>query len=338
MLGVAVIGYGWWGRHVVARLRGHDRLRVVCVAETDAALHPQISEAGLPALPDFEAALLHSGVEAVILTTPHMLHEAQVVDAAAAGLHVFCEKPLGLTAASAARSVAAARAAGVVLGIGHERRFEPAMQRLKRMVAAGELGTILHAEAAFSHDKLAHLAPGGWRTDADLSPGAGMTGMGIHLTDLFLWLFGPVQTVQSQVRDRVLGWPTGDMVVAQMGFRAGMTAHFNSILCTPFSMRLQVYGSEGWVEIRNATHPDTPGGVTDWTHSARGGAVVHERLDWTDAVVANLEAFTDAVRGRVAYPWTDAQLIHNIAVFEAIVRSAASGQTERPEDGDLAWP
>jgi predicted dehydrogenase len=337
MLGVAVIGYGWWGRHVTARLQGHDRLRVLCVAETDAALRADIAAAGLPALADFQAALRHPGVEAVILTTPHMLHEGQVVAAAAAGLHVFCEKPLGLTAASAARSVAACRAAGVVLGIGHERRFEPAMQRLKGMVDAGALGTILHAEATFSHDKLAHLPVGGWRTDADLSPGAGMTGMGIHLTDLMLWLFGPVDTVQAQVRDRVLGWPTGDMVVAQLGFRAGMTAHFNALLATPFAMRFQVFGSRGWVEIRNATHPDTPGGVTDWLHSPRTGEVLADRLDWTDAVVANLMAFADAVQGRAPYPWTDAELVHNIAVFEAIVRSAASGQTERPAEGGHPW-
>jgi predicted dehydrogenase len=338
MLGVAVIGYGWWGRHVTARLRGHDRLRVLCVAETDAGLHPDIAAEGLTALPDLDAALAHPGVDAVILTTPHMQHEGQVVAAAAAGRHVFCEKPLGLTAASAARSVAACRAAGVVLGIGHERRFEPAMQRLAAMVRAGDLGTILHAEATFSHDKLAGLPVGGWRTDAALSPGAGMTGMGIHLTDLMLWLFGPVATVQAQVRDRVLGWPTGDMVVAQLGFRAGMTAHFNALLATPFAMRFQVFGSRGWVEIRNATHPDTPGGVTDWLYSPRTGEVMHERLDWTDAVVTNLVAFADAVAGRASYPWTDTQLIHNIAVFEAIVRAARSGQTERPDDGDPQWP
>lgn len=334
MLGVAVIGYGWWGRHVTQRLQGNTRLRVLCVAEPDLKLHAEIAAAGLVALPDLDAALAHPGVEAVILTTPHMMHEAQVVATSAAGKHVFCEKPLGLTADSAARSVAATRAAGVVLGIGHERRFEPAIQRLQAMVAAGDLGTILHAEATFSHDKLAQTPLGGWRTSAELSPGAGMTGMGIHLTDLYLWMFGPVETVQAQVRDRVLGWPTGDMVVAQLGFRTGMTAHFNALLATPFAMRFQVFGSRGWVEIRNESHPDTPGGMTDWLHSPRAGEVQHERLDWSDAVVANLEAFAAAVQGRAAYPWTDDQLIHNIAVYEAIVRSARSGQTERPQDGE----
>lgn len=327
MLQVAVIGYGWWGRHIVARLQGHPALRVTCVAEPDRTLHPAIAAAGPDGVDDLDAALARSDVAAVILTTPHMIHEEQVCAAAAAGRHVFCEKPLGLTAASARRSVAAARAAGVVLGIGHERRFEPAMARLKRMIDAGDLGTVMHAEAAFSHDKLAGIAPGGWRTDATLSPGAGMTGMGIHLTDLFLWMLGPVTSVQALTRDRLLGWPTGDMVVAQLGFAAGMTAHLNAILATPHFMRLQVYGSEGWVEIRNTTHPDTPGGVTDWLHCRKGGAPVAETLPWSDAVVANLEAFAAAVAGLAPYPFSDAELIGNIALFEAIVTSAASGQT-----------
>lgn len=335
MPGAAIIGYGWWGRHLAPRLAGHARLPLVAVAETDTALHPAIAALGVTPLPDLDAVLADGRVGAVILTTPHMVHADQVCAAAATGRHVFCEKPLALTVADARRAVAACRDAGVVLGIGHERRFEPAMARLRAMVAADALGTILHAEATFSHDKLAGLPLGTWRTDADLSPGAGMTGMGIHLTDLLIGLFGPVATVQAQVRDRALGWPTGDMVVAQLGFRAGMTAHLNAILCTPFVMRFQVFGTRGWVEVRNATHPDTPGGVTDWIYSPRTGEVQTERLDWTDAVVANLGAFADAIDGRAPYPWSDAELVHNIAVFQAIVRSARSGATEVPED---TWP
>lgn len=333
MLGLAVIGFGWWGRHVTRRLAGHPQLRVVCVAEPDLSLHADIAAAGAVPVADLDAALARADVAAVVLTTPHMVHVEQVQQAAAAGRHVFCEKPLALTAAGAAAAVAACRAAGVVLGIGHERRFEPGMARLKAMLASGGLGVPLHAEAAFSHDKLAGLPVGGWRTSAELSPGAGMTGMGIHLTDLMIWLLGPVAAVQAQVRDRVLGWPTGDMVVAQLSHESGATAHLNAILATPLSIRLQLYGSEGWVEMRSATHPDTPGGQTTWVHQPKGSEARTEALPWTDTVVANLESWAGAVAGRAPYPWTDAELIHNIAVFEAIVASARSGGTCKPEAG-----
>jgi predicted dehydrogenase len=329
MLKVGIAGFGWWGRHIANRLRDNPRLRVVAVAEPVAALHADIAALGIAAVDSLDDLIADPGIEAVILTTPHMFHEAQVKAVAAAGKHVFCEKPLGLTEASARASVAACRDAGVVLGIGHERRFEPAMARLKRLVADGALGTIMHTECAFSHDKLIGVPPGGWRTSKELSPGAGMTGMGIHLTDLLLWLFGAVTSVQAQVRDRTLGWPTGDMVVAQLGFAAGMTAHFQAILNTPHFMRVHVFGSHGWVEVRNGTHPDTPGGVTDWLHCPKGGTPQHEQIAWTDAVVSNLEAFAAAVAGQAPYPWTDAELVGNIALYEAICAAADSGETVR---------
>jgi predicted dehydrogenase len=327
MLTLGIAGFGWWGKHIATRLQGHPSLRVGAVAEPVAALRDDIAAMGLTARASYEELLSDPTINAVILTTPHMFHEAQVVAAAAAGKHVFCEKPLGLTEASARRSVAACRAAGVTLGIGHERRFEPAMRRLKAMLDRGELGTIMHTECAFSHDKLIAIPPGGWRTSKELSPGAGMTGMGIHLTDLLIWMFGPVATVQAQVRDRTLGWPTGDMVIAQLGFKASMTAHLQAILNTPHFMRFHVFGTDGWVEVRNGTHPDTPGGITEWLYCAKGSTPERIEIDWSDAVVANLESFAAAVQGRVPYPWTDDQLIGNIATYEAICHSADTGQT-----------
>jgi predicted dehydrogenase len=327
MLTIGIAGFGWWGKHIANRLKGHPGIRVGAVAEPVEALRGEIAALGLPARAAYEDLLADPTIDAVILTTPHMYHEAQVVAGAAAGKHVFCEKPLGMTEASARRSVAACREAGVTLGIGHERRFEPAMRRLKGMVERAELGTIMHVECAFSHDKLIGIPAGGWRTSKELSPGAGMTGMGIHLTDLLIWMFGPVQTVQAQTRDRTLGWPTGDMVVAQLGFRAGMTAHMQAILNTPHFIRYHVFGSDGWVEVRNGTHPDTPGGATDWIYCAKGGKPERIEIEWTDAVIANLEAFAAAVAGRAPYPWSDAELIGNIATYEAICQSADTGQT-----------
>ncbi|SDX29379.1 Gfo/Idh/MocA family protein [Roseicitreum antarcticum] len=329
MLNIAIVGFGWWGRHILMRLKGHASLNVVLVVEPNVALHDDVRAMGARVLESYDTALSDPDVQAVVLTTPHMLHEEQVLAAAAAGKHVFCEKPLGMTAASARRSVGACRDAGVVLGIGHEQRFDPAMQRLKALVAEGDLGTIMHAEAAFSHNKLTGVPLGGWRTSKEFSPGAGMTGMGIHLTDLLIWLFGPVSTVQAQVRDRTLGWPTGDMVVAQLGFQAGNTAHFQAILNTPHFMRFAAFGAEGWAEARYASHPDTPGGEIQWSYCTKGSAPRHEVLEWTDAVVANLTAFADAVLRGTPYPWTDAELIGNIAVYEAIVQSSDRGETVR---------
>lgn len=137
MIKVAVVGFGWWGKHITRRLKDSMRLKVVSVVEPVAERQEEIRNLGVDVINSLEDALGRADIDAVILTTPNPFHEEQVVASAKAGKHVFCEKPLGLTAASARRSVAACVEAGVQLGIGHERRFEPAMQALARMISAG---------------------------------------------------------------------------------------------------------------------------------------------------------------------------------------------------------
>lgn len=324
---IAIAGYGWWGQHMVRRLRDNETIRPVLVIEPSDERREQVAQQGVRAVAAFEEALADDTIDAVVLTTPNTMHEEQVIATAAAGKHVFCEKPLGLTGASARRSVAACNDAGLVLGIGHERRFEPALQRVRSMIEAGELGTIMHAESAFSHDKLIHVPAGDWRTSKTISPAAGMTAMGIHLSDLYISLFGRVKTVQALTANRILDWETGDVVTVQLGFEAGMTASLSAVLATPHFIRFHVFGSEQWVEVRNDTHPDTPGGIAELLLSKTGEPIKTERFEWTDTVVANLEAFADAIRGRAPYPYTSEELVHNIEVLEAIAQSAENGET-----------
>lgn len=326
-LRIAIAGFGWWGKHIATRLEGHDRISIAAVVEPETGLHCAVLEKGLKPVTSLDDALGHDDIDAVILTTPNPVHEEQVIACAEAGKHVFCEKPLGLTAASARRSVAAVAAAGVQMGIGHERRFEPAMVALKSAIEAGDLGTVMHAEAAFSHDKLIGVPAGDWRTSKAVSPAAGMTAMGIHLTDLLISFFGRVETVQAMTASRSLGWETGDVVTAQLGFEAGMTATLSAVLHTPHFIRMHVFGTRQWIEVLNESHPDTPGGKVNYLVAETGKDILRKSLDWEDAVVHNLEAFADAIHGVADYPFTTDQMVHNIEVLEAIARSAEDRRT-----------
>lgn len=329
---IAIAGFGWWGKHMVNRLEGHPFIKVAGIIEPMEANHAAITAKGLTCWTKLDEALAVPEIDAVILTTPNPLHEEQVVATAAAGKHVFCEKPLGLSAASAHRSVAACKAAGVQLGIGHERRFEPAMLALRAAIDAGGLGTIMHAEAAFSHDKLIHVPKGDWRTSKAVSPAAGMTAMGIHLTDLLISFFGRVETVQAMTASRSLGWETGDVVTVQLGFEAGMTATLSAVLHTPHFIRMHVFGSQKWVEVLNDSHPDTPDGIVRVLTAETGKPLDVTEYAWTDAVTANLETFAAAAQGRGPYPFTLEEMVHNIEVLEAIERSAEGRETIRIAD------
>jgi predicted dehydrogenase len=313
---------------VVRSLAGSEHLRILKAAETNAARAAFAAEHGLQFAGDLADALADPAIDAVILCTPHAVHTEQVLACAAAKKHVFCEKPLALTRADAVRSVAACSAAGVMLGIGHERRYEPAIVEVRRLVREGALGTLMHAEANFNHDKLANVPAGDWRASPKDAPAAGMTAMGIHLSDLFVELLGPASEGFAVTTSRVAYPDNGDVVSALIRFESGATGYLNAILVTPHYLCLTVFGSEAWVEVRNETHPDTPG-PSVLTLQHRDGRRETRTYQWVNTVRLNLEAFARAIDRGAPYPFTDAEKIGNIAMLEAICRSAASNAPVR---------
>jgi predicted dehydrogenase len=329
MINATIVGLGWWGKHIVHSLQDSGTIRIVRGVDVNPdAVRGFASEHGLSLTADLRDALDDSQIHAMILATPHSLHEAQILRAAVAGKHVFCEKPLALTKASAERAITACEEAGVVLGVGHERRFEPAMVEIKRLINSGELGTIMHVEANFSHDRLANVDPNDWHASTVDAPAAGMTAMGIHLTDAYIHMLGPVETVFAQSAKRVVASDSGDVISVHLTFTSGVTGYFNAILVTPLFMRFQVFGAEGWVEARDTAHPET-GGVTYLTLCTRGGVPQTREYNSINTVRTNLEAFAEAVGGGAPYPFTTEEKLHNIATLEAIVRSVATGEAVR---------
>ena len=154
-VGIALIGMGWWGQKMLNVLQAAPAdIRVVRAVEPNIEMVRAVCEQrGVQVSVDYADALNDPAVEAVVLATPHSLHGAQIEAAVAAGKHVFCEKPLALTKAGAEKAVALCRDARLVLGMGHERRWEPPIAAMLAKADAGELGRIHQIEANFSHDK-----------------------------------------------------------------------------------------------------------------------------------------------------------------------------------------
>jgi predicted dehydrogenase len=147
--------------------------------------------------------------------------------------------------------------------------------------------------------------------------------MGIHLTDLFVDLLGPISEVFAATTSRVAFKQNGDVISTHVRFASGATGYVNAILVTPLYIKFIVFGSEAWVEVRNHTHPDTQG-LTTLTVQRADGRVESRDYEWTDTVKANLESFARAIEGKHAYVFTDEQKVANIATLEAICRSAAT--------------
>jgi len=239
---------------------------------------------------------------------------------------VFCEKPFTTHTADAVRALDAVVAANVVVGIGHERRFEPAIRELTSLVAAGALGTPMVFEGAFSQDKFLALPSDNWRLSPVLAQVGPLSATGIHLMDLALSLLGRPRQVTALLDTRLPHFPNGDALSVQIGFESGASALLSAVLCTPFDGRVALYGSEGWMEIRDRTHPENPTGW-DVTIRRRGHEVV-TRFDPPHPIVkANLEAWATAITGGAPYPVTPDDILTNVMTFEAITTSALGGKT-----------
>jgi predicted dehydrogenase len=327
MIRAAIIGLGWWGQTILRNLLDSTVIAPVLAVDPSDAPRTAAAKLGVATAPRFEDALSNSEVNAVILCTPQELHAEQIVAAARSGRHVFCEKPLCTTAADAEAAIAAVKHAGVVLGIGHERRFEPAVIEMRKRFADGEFGHRLLLEGNFSQDKFLKLPADNWRLSNIVNPVGPLSATGIHMVDLSIALLGPPVNVWARLARLGSDFANGDTLSIAIGFASGATALLGAVLATPFMGRLALLGSKGWMEIRDRSHPEHSTGW-DVTCALRDQPPVTAFYPPHPAVRDNLEAFGRAALGEAPYPVTSDEMLANVRSFAAIQRSVRSGAIE----------
>jgi predicted dehydrogenase len=280
-VGIGVIGFGWMGRAHSRSLRRLPMLfgdevvpeLVICSDLEPAPRQEALGAYGFAeAVEDWRSVVEHPGVEAVVVTAPNMLHVMICEAAAAAGKHVFCEKPVGGTPEATVRAEHATRRAGVITGVGYNYRFAPLVQYARRLIAEGRLGRITNYRGRFfscyGADPLGLLS---WRYRQEEGGYGVTTDLLSHAVDLAHHLLGPIArvvgTVETFIRERPLpragagthyargsaGDPTGavsneDYAGMLCVFESGARATFESsrAMVGPESqMAFEVYGTEG---------------------------------------------------------------------------------------------
>src|SRR4051812_19670154 len=321
MVTAGIIGTGWWAKELLAASRGSGAIRFVHAMSRHAeAGAPVAAEYGLRFSTTLDAMLADAEVQAVVIATPHRSHLALIQAVAARGLPVFCEKPLTLTRADAVAAVAACAAAGVPLAVGHNRRFLPSLATMRRILAEGRLGTLLHIEGHSSNENSSrNFAP--WRADPEESPAGGMTGTGVHVIDGFTNLVGPATRVSTLHVQRKPPPGPLDALSVMLEFASGISGTLSMVRATPRVWRLHLFGERGSVEAVNDT---------EVVLRECGRAPELITAPEVDTLRAELEAFAAAVEGRAPYPLPPDQAIANVAAFEAIVKSLAAGGTPVP--------
>jgi predicted dehydrogenase len=339
MMKAAIVGLGWWGKTVVESVQADSDV-IRFVAGATRTISPELTAFAdaqhLRLAPSFEALLVDPQVEAIVLATPHSMHAPQVIAAAQAGKHVFCEKPFALTKADAEQAVAATRKAGVTLGLGYNRRFHPEMVKLRDRIRTGGLGTILHVEATMTFPNALMLKATQWRAHRDETPCGGLTPMGVHAIDGMIDLCGPIDQVYCQSFRRIVEVDSDDTTSMLFRMKDGMSGYLGTLTATGPGFSFQVFGSNGSVRLEGMTHVAGASSEERRTRlfgtckyqPIKGPAEVWEaaRLDVTRAC---LEAFATAARGGPAFPIPVDEMVHGAAVTEAVVKSAASGRVEQ---------
>jgi predicted dehydrogenase len=323
MIQAALLGFGWWGQNIARAVQGNSTQLRFKMAVTK---EPQSTEAiaaklGITQITDEMAALADPEIQAVVIATPHSLHAQQIIAAALAGKHIFCEKPLALHHADALSAIEACRSGGLTLGLGQNKRFWPSMVKLREVVDSGVLGEILHLEGHYSNEHSSKFFSD-WRSSPDESPAGGLTGTGIHIVDAFVGLAGPARSVLAQMHS-TRPWPDPrDVTSVMIEFASGVQGYFGMVRATPLFWRVHVFGDLASVEAL---------GENEVVLRHAGGRIERFNYPPVDSIRLELDAFANAIpqMGQTVkpYPISQAEMGYGVALFESIVKSLATRQS-----------
>jgi predicted dehydrogenase len=312
---------------VLPGMKKSNLLEVRAIASRDEARARAAAEAlGIPrAYGSYEALLADPEIEAIYNPLPNHLHVPLTLRAAAAGKHVLCEKPIGLTAREAMPLRAAA--AKVLIAEAFMVRFHPQWLRARELVQAGRIGALRTVQMFFGYN---NVDPANVRNRADIG-GGGLYDIGCYaiLAGRFFLAAEPVRGIALIDRDPTFG--TDRLASALMDFGDGRRLDFSVSTQIAPHQRLQLCGSKGRIELPIPVN--APQGMRtrlsiDDCSSLEGAGIVTETLPESDQYQLQGEAFSRAVRGEIPLPYGVDDAIANMHAIDALFRSERSGRWE----------
>jgi len=239
------LGYAG-GQHLDAYLKNPEvKVEMIC-DEDSPRLRSLAEKHQLPFSTDYGELIANGAIHLVSICTPDNLHAVQAVEAAQAGKHVFCEKPLATTLSDCQRIVEAVKKSKVKFLTGQVLRFAPFFVSLKKLCDSGMLGRCFFAESDYLHDLRPFLH--GWRRDPK-SGGDLTLGGGCHPVDLLRWIVGEVEEVYATTNKLSLtDMPfAADNILLSLRFRNGATGkvQITGGCRRPYALNLSIYGTKG---------------------------------------------------------------------------------------------
>jgi predicted dehydrogenase len=319
-LRIACIGMGWWSDVLADAVQRSRKLKIVaCYTRSEEKRRAFAAKYGCRAAPSYEAVLEDRAIEAIVNTTPNDVHLETTRAAAAAGKHVFLDKPIANTVSEGRAITEACRKAGVVLALGYQRRRESQFRWIRGQIDAGAFGKLVNAEANISRDRLGKIDLNSWRYTAAGMPGGVMLQIGIHYADVLEYLLGPVKAVNGRFAQLVLPGDNPDVASLVLEHENGALSTLNASYASASEYYLMnIYGKEA------SAYYDMHQGLRFMKRGGTGSSPVPCAKN--DTFVEELEEFARAVRGEGRPEMGGEGATASLAVIRAGIVSAREGR------------
>jgi predicted dehydrogenase len=325
-MNVACIGMGWWSDVLADAIVRSGRMKIVsCYSRSRDKREAFARKYACTAASSYEEILGDRRIDAIINTTPNSAHLETTYAAAAAGKHVFLDKPIANTIDDARAITAACRQAKVVLALGYQRRRESHFRWVREKIQAGVFGKLVNAEANISRDRLGKIDLSSWRYTAEGMPGGVMLQIGIHYTDVLEYLIGPVKAVSGRFVRLVLPGDNPDVASLVLEHENGALSTLNASYASASEYYLMnIYGKEA------SAYYDMHNGLR-WLKrgSDKSEPVAMQK---NDPIVEELDEFANAVRGDGEPEMDGERSTRSLAVLLAGIKSAREGRRVEIEE------
>ena len=319
-LRVACIGMGWWSDVLADAIKRTKKIEIVaCHTRSEDKRNAFAKKYGCKPIASYDDVLADRSVEAIINTTPNDVHLPTTKAAAAAGKHVFLDKPIANNVTEGRAITEVCRNAGVVLAMGYQRRRESHFRCVKKQIEAGRSARWSMPKPISAATGSARSISHSWRYQAAGMPGGVMLQIGIHYTDVLTYLMGPVKAVRGQFAQLVLPGDNPDVASLILEHENGALSTLNASYASASEYYLMnIYGKDA------TAYYDMHGGL----RLLKRGEDKPARIDRpkNDTFVEELEEFAAAVRGGPKPEVGGEYATESLAVVRAGILSAREGR------------
>ena len=317
---VAALGMGWWSDVLADAVQRTAEIEIAsCYTRSDDKRRAFAEKYGCTAAASYDDILADDSIAAIINTTPNDVHLESTRAAAAAGKHIFLDKPIANTVADGHAITGVCRDAGVVLSVGYQRRRESHFRWIRNEIEQGRFGRLVQAEANISRDRLGKIDLTSWRYQAASMPGGVMLQIGVHYTDVLEMLLGPIVTVAAMSAQLVLPGDNQDVANLVMRHECGAISNLTASYASASEhYMMNIYGKEA------SAYYDLHNGLRHLRQGDDAAAPVP--CEKNDTIVEELEEFARCVRGEAAPEIGGERATASLAVIRAGIVSARDGR------------